>query len=250
MPDNGTGTYSLPLSYRVTNGDTTDESQHNPPFEDVAQALTDRVHRDGRSSWTGNHNANGNRLTGLAAPTSDNDAVRRAGTLSAWALNLVAAMAKTTPVDADYVSLVDTEAANAPKKVLWSAIKDALKTFFDTIYGDARLTVEDQVITGGARVTSKELGTAGVVDSGTLTLDPGDRPLQHYTNNGAHTLAPGSNAGTIVLDITNDSSAGAITTSGFTKVDGDAFTTTNGHKFRCSVSVGNAGSLLVVQALQ
>lgn len=114
----------------------------------------------------------------------------------------------------------------------------------------AQLTEADQVITGGARVTSLALGTAGVVDTGTLTLDPGDRPLQHYTNNGAHTLAPGSNAGTIVLDITNGSSAGAITTSGFTKVDGDSFTTTNTHKFRCSVSVGNAGSLLVVQALQ
>lgn len=114
----------------------------------------------------------------------------------------------------------------------------------------AQLTEADQTITGGARVTSLALGTAGTVSSGTVTLDPGDRPMQHYTNDGAHTLAPGSNVGTIVLDITNGASAGAITTSGFTKVDGDSFTTTSGQKFRCSVSVGNAGSLLVVQALQ
>jgi hypothetical protein len=110
----------------------------------------------------------------------------------------------------------------------------------------AKLDTEDQALTGGARVTSKSLGT---VASGTLTLDPGDRPLQHYTNNGAHTLAPGSNAGSIILDITNASSAGVITTSGWTKVVG-AFTTTNGHKFRCHASIGNAGSLLTIQALQ
>ena len=109
------------------------------------------------------------------------------------------------------------------------------------------MTVADQVITGGARVTSLSLGT---ITSGTLTPDPGDRPLQHYTNGGAHTLAPGSNSGAYYLDITNNGSAGAITTSGWTKVSGDSFTTTNGHKFRCSCSVGDAGSLLVVQAMQ
>lgn len=111
----------------------------------------------------------------------------------------------------------------------------------------ATLNTEDQVLTGGARVTSKDLGT---VASGTLTLDPGDRPLQHYTNNGAHTLSPGSNTGSFMLDITNGASAGAITVTGWTKVAGDAFTTASGNKFRLHCSVGNAGSLLIVQALQ
>ncbi len=107
--------------------------------------------------------------------------------------------------------------------------------------------VADQAITGGARVTSLSLGT---ITTGTVTPDPGDRPMQHYTNNGAHTLAPGSNAGSYILDITNGASAGAITVSGWTKVAGDPFTTTNTEKFRCHCSVGNAGSLIVVQALQ
>jgi hypothetical protein len=113
--------------------------------------------------------------------------------------------------------------------------------------GAAMLNTENQALTGGATVTSKDLGTQS---SGTLTLDMGDRPLQHYTNNGAHTLAPGSVVGASLIDITNGASAGAITTSGWTKVAGDSFTTTNGHKFRCHCSVGNGGSLLVVQALQ
>lgn len=106
---------------------------------------------------------------------------------------------------------------------------------------------ENQAVTGGATVTSKSLGTQS---SGTLTLDLGDCALQHYTNGGAHTLAPGSVTSSAIIDITNNGSAGAITTSGWTKVAGDSFTTTNAHKFRCHCSVGNGGSLLVVQALQ
>lgn len=124
--------------------------------------------------------------------------------------------------------------------------------FFDTaVFAQgaqlANLGLEDQTVAGGAGVTSKSLGT---VSSGTLTLDMGDRPLQHYTNNGAHTLAPGAVTGSCVLDITNGASAGATTTSGFTKVGGDSLDTTNAHKFRCVVVVGNAGSSLTAIAMQ
>lgn len=85
MPDDPQGNYSLPPSYLVANGDTTDASQHNPPFEDVAQGLTNRLHRDGRTAWTGNQNANGYKITGLAEGTSSTDAVR-VGQLSAMGL--------------------------------------------------------------------------------------------------------------------------------------------------------------------
>lgn len=148
--------------------------------------------------------------------------------------------AKTTPVDADLIAIADSAASNASKKVtltnLWA------NYLFAKVFG-----TENVALTGGATVTSKSLGTTS---SGTRTLDVGDCPLQHYTNGGAHTLAPGSITGSALIDITNNGSAGAITTSGFAKVSGDSFTTTNGHKFRCHVSVGNGGSLLIVQALQ
>ena len=111
----------------------------------------------------------------------------------------------------------------------------------------AKLDVADQTITGGARVTSYDLGT---ISSGTTTLDPGDRPMQHATVTGNFTLAPGSNVGTLVLDITiSGGSVTLITTSGFTKATG-GFTYTNGHKFRCYASVGDAGSLLQIVAMQ
>lgn len=112
----------------------------------------------------------------------------------------------------------------------------------------ASLNTEDQTLAGGARVTVKDLGT---VSSGTVTPDPGDRPMQKYTNNGAHTLAPGTNVGAYLLTITNGASAGAITTSGWDLVTGDSFTTTNGHKFRCHCSIDDdGGQLLIITAMQ
>lgn len=43
--------------------------------------------------------------------------------------------AKTTPVDADLVSFVDSADSNKSKKISWANIKATLKTYFDTIYG-------------------------------------------------------------------------------------------------------------------
>jgi hypothetical protein len=108
-------------------------------------------------------------------------------------------------------------------------------------------TTAAQQISGGARVTTYDNGT---VTSGTLTPDPGNGPNQKYSNNGAHTLAPGSNYGAYYLDVTNASSAGAITTSGWTKVDGDSFDTTNTHKFKCVCTISEIGSTLTVKAMQ
>lgn len=118
----------------------------------------------------------------------------------------------------------------------------------DNITSPVQLDAEDQPVTGGARVTSKDLGT---ITTGTVTPDPGDRPIQRYINNGAHTLAPASSPalGTYILDITNAASAGAITTSGWTKVIG-LFGTTNGYKYRCFASISEAGSLLMIQPMQ
>jgi hypothetical protein len=99
----------------------------------------------------------------------------------------------------------------------------------------------------GYKSTSKDQGTKS---SGTFTPSVATGNIQHYTNNGAHTLAPFTDHTTMVLDVTNGASAGAITVSGFTKTTGDTRTTTNGHKFRLFISVGNGGSHLHTQALQ
>ena len=72
----------------------------------------------------------------------------------------------------------------------------------------------------------------------------------YYINGGAHTLAPPANSGTVVIQVTNNASAGAITTSGFTAVRGDSLTTTDGDKFMLFIAVCNGESVLNVVALQ
>jgi hypothetical protein len=99
----------------------------------------------------------------------------------------------------------------------------------------------------------------GTQSSGTYTpsLSAGSQ-YKKIVNGGAFTLAPPSldsdEATTINVFITNNASAGAITTSGFTAVSGDDFSTTDGDDFICAITVFDIGgteySLLDVRALQ
>lgn len=59
-----------------------------------------------------------------------------------WATVTHAAPSKTTPVDADELSIVDSAAGNVIKKLTWANLKATLKTYFDTLYQalDADLT--------------------------------------------------------------------------------------------------------------
>ena len=91
---------------------------------------------------------------------------------------------------------------------------------------------------------------AGTKASGTYTPAASDGNFQVATNGGAHTLAPPSTSCSIVIHYTNNGSAGTITTSGFTAVTGDAFTTTDTHEFVCVVTKINDVSVLNVTALQ
>jgi hypothetical protein len=104
-----------------------------------------------------------------------------------------------------------------------------------------------ETLTGGANATSF---AAGSKSSGTFTPNPLDGNYQHATNGGAHTLAPPTTVCSIQLEYTNNGSAGAINTSGFTKVVGDSPTTTNGHKFFFVITKSQNYSHLLVVALQ
>lgn len=110
----------------------------------------------------------------------------------------------------------------------------------DTLKAD---TSDD--LTAGFVSTSQSQGTKS---SGTFTPDMTTGTVQHCTNGGAFTLGVPTDDGTMLLDITNNASAGAITTSSWTLVTGDSFTTTNTDTFRCYISVGDVGSHLHVVA--
>lgn len=101
------------------------------------------------------------------------------------------------------------------------------------IVGGLQAATEDQTIVGGARVTVKNLGN---LNGASITPDPGDRPVQKITNNGAGSILPGSDEGSYLLQVINASGAGAITTTGWT-LKGDSFDTTSTSKFLCSCMV-------------
>lgn len=102
-------------------------------------------------------------------------------------------------------------------------------------------------LTAGYTSTAEDAGTKS---SGTFTPDPTVGNIQRAVNGGAHTLAPPTNDCTILIQYTNNASAGAITTSGFTKVTGSAITTVNGDDFFFFITKCNGFSHLHVQALQ
>tara|TARA_R100000005_G_C4970441_1_gene183645 strand:- start:338 stop:1366 length:1029 start_codon:yes stop_codon:yes gene_type:complete len=102
------------------------------------------------------------------------------------------------------------------------------------------------VLTAGFAASVHDLGT---ISSGTTTLDEANGNLQKCVNGGAFTLAPPSNSCTIVLQVTNNASAGSVTTSGFTLTDGDTISTGNGDDFFFYVTVVGSFSHLTVKKL-
>jgi len=67
--------------------------------------------------------------------------------------SMINAADKATPVDADYLGLIDSAASNVLKKLTWANIKATLKTYFDGLYVTAvtweRKTTNFTAVAGG-----------------------------------------------------------------------------------------------------
>lgn len=112
----------------------------------------------------------------------------------------------------------------------------------DTLKADV-----DDTLTAGFGATDDNDGTKS---SGTYTPTYAGGNFKLAVNGGAHTLAPQSGTGNIVIQYTNNGSAGTITTSGWTIVTGDDLTTTDGHDFLFFCTVVSTFKHLNVVALQ
>lgn len=117
----------------------------------------------------------------------------------------------------------------------------------DGLTGNILTDGQTDTLGAGFNVTDYNAGTQS---SGTYTPDPANGNQQYAVNGGAHTLAPPATSCTMVIQYTNNASAGAITTSGFTAVTGDSFTTTDGDDFMCTIIRCNSLTTLNVVALQ
>ncbi len=114
----------------------------------------------------------------------------------------------------------------------------------------ASLSIPDQLLTGGANVTS--LSITSPAPSSTLTIDCGLRPLQFLTNSALFTLAGPANDGACDILIFNSPTAGAITPSGFTvnANTGEPYTTVNGSAFIWHIERINGVKTFMIKALQ
>jgi len=96
-------------------------------------------------------------------------------------------------------------------------------------------------------VTASSAGSVSFAVPATLTAGT----VQGTVTNGFFLAAPtASNDYTLVVQVTNSATAGAINLSGFTKRTGDALTLTNASKFFIFITKCNGLTLAVVQALQ
>lgn len=112
-------------------------------------------------------------------------------------------------------------------------------------------TVHDTLTAG----FDSDVEALGTISSGTVTPEVDANTKENFkslTNNGAFTLAPPStsSACTILIQVTNGASAGTITTSGFTIVNGDTYATTNGNDYFFHIKKVGAFSSLTIEALQ
>lgn len=106
-------------------------------------------------------------------------------------------------------------------------------------------------INSGSGVTSTA-DDDGTFSSGTYTPTPVGGNMKRIINGGAFTLAVPTASGdyTLVIQITNNATAGAITLSGFNRTTGSSFTTTNGHTFLVFITKCNNIELANVVAMQ
>ena len=76
----------------------------------------------------------------LSGTNTGDETVARIGAL------LHAAAAKTTPVDADEITGLDSAASFGPIRMTWANVKATLKTYFDTLYVPASTTAQVQAL--------------------------------------------------------------------------------------------------------
>ncbi len=110
-------------------------SSHTHAQSDVTNLVTDLAGKQPLASVLTNTTASfttaqESKLAGIEASADVTDAGNVGSAIHG-------ATGKTTPVDADTIPLIDSEASNVLKKLTWANLKATLKTYFDTVYTTA-----------------------------------------------------------------------------------------------------------------
>ena len=152
------------------------------------------------------------------------------------------------------LNILDGVTASTAELNFVDGVTSAIQTQLDAKAALASPTFTGTVALPAATVADAVTTTAdddGTFSSGTYTPTPVGGNMKRIVNGGAFTLAAPSAAGdyTLVIQITNNASAGAITLSGFNRTTG-SFTATNGHDFFVYITKCNGFTFANVVALQ
>ena len=241
MPRNTAGTYNLPSGTLVNTGDTILVSQHNPPLQDIAQALTDSLDRGGTGGMRANLQMGGNKVTGLAPGTAPDDAatVSQIGA-SLFPPGFVADYAGATP-PAGWLLCGGQAVSRTTYAALFAAIGTAYgagdgNTTFNLpdCRGRVSAGVDFSVGTNGNRLTSATMNPNGTTlgatgGAQTVTLTQAQMPSHTHTGStdsaGSHshtamtgnsTLVNGGTSQAVVLDSIGSTSANGAHTHAIT----------------------------------
>lgn len=97
-----------------------------------------------------------------------------------------AATAKTTPVNADELPLVDSAASNTLKKLLWQDLLATAKTYFDTLYQPAGGGAPGLVLLSSVSVTSTSVTSVDFTSGIDSTYDEYVLELVNVTGTGTN----------------------------------------------------------------
>lgn len=121
----------------------------------------------------------------------------------------------------------------------------------DTLLANRVTSNADDTLTGGYTTTAVDDGIRPAAGTPYVPTPAGGN-MKRIINGGIFTISAPTAAGdyTMVIQITNNANAGAITLSGFNRTTGSPFTTTDGHDFFIYVTKCNNFTLASVVALQ
>jgi hypothetical protein len=150
------------------------------------------------------------------------------------------ATAKTTPVDADQLGLMDSAAANILKKLSWANLKATLKTYTDTLYALVGAVGSTGITMSTARLLGRTTASTGAIEE--ITVGSG------LTLSGGSLTATGS-GGTVTATAGSLTSNAVVLGAGTTDTKVVAGVTTDGtSKLNLGVAGSSVGAVVLANA--
>lgn len=228
MPRDSNGNYSLPGGTLVNIGDTVLPSQHNPAMNDIGNALTNSLSRNGAGGMLGPLPMNGNRIVGTAEGVAPND-VATVSQVSALGIPVGVWMHYGGDVAPDGWLLCSGQAVS---RTTYSELFAVIGTKFGAGDGSTTFNVPDKrgrvdvgkddmtgaaanrVTTAGSGIDGKTVGATGGAQS--VALTQAQLPAHNHTGTtasaGAHVhdalVGNGFNGPNTYLDLGGETTIG------------------------------------------